>query len=149
MMSGIRGKNTLPERMIRKGLFARGVRYRLHDRTLPGRPDIVTRKHRAVIFIHGCFWHAHDGCRFFKLPGQNRKFWKAKLMRNRERDAQAVRRLREGNWRVAIVWECSIRADAISVVDQLHSFLVSDLGFLEFAASNANCTRKRRLARHR
>ena len=138
MMSGIRGKDTLPDMVLRKGLFARGVRYRLHDRTLPGCPDIVIKKHRAAIFVHGCFWHAHEGCRFFKLPDQNRQFWQDKLRRNQERDAQSIGRLLEKDWRVAVAWECAIRSDPTFVVEELTAFLTMDLRYLEIGAPNTD-----------
>jgi len=107
MMSGIRGKNTRPELLIRKALHARGFRYRLHC-DLPGKPDICLPKHRAVIFVHGCFWHGH-GCHLFKWPSTRPEFWRAKIGRNREVDWVAERRLAEGGWRVAVVWECALK----------------------------------------
>src|SRR5438876_952703 len=87
MMSGIRGTNTKPERLIRLGLSAAGFRYRLHQRNLPGRPDMVLQKHRAVIFVNGCFWHGHD-CKLFRLPASNTEFWDTKIRLNRERDVR-------------------------------------------------------------
>lgn len=126
MMSGIRGKDTQPELVLRRGLFGRGVRFRLHVASLPGRPDIVTRRYRTAILVHGCFWHAHQGCRFFKVPDSNRAFWSEKLGRNRERDERSVAALRNAGWRVAIVWECAIRADPGQTLDLLCGFLESD-----------------------
>lgn len=107
MMSGIRGKNTKPELLIRKALHARGFRYRLHC-GLPGKPDICLPKHRAVIFVHGCFWHGH-GCHLFKWPSTRPEFWRAKIGRNREVDRVAEERLSEAGWRVAVVWECALK----------------------------------------
>ncbi|WP_407353491.1 very short patch repair endonuclease [Luteimonas sp. R10] len=107
-MSRIRGRDTRPEMTIRRGLHACGFRYRLQDRALPGRPDLVFPRHRAVIFVHGCFWHGHD-CPLFKLPGTRRGFWEAKITSNRTRDERAVAALLEQRWRVATVWECSLR----------------------------------------
>ena len=107
MMSGIRGKNTKPELMIRKALHARGFRYRLHC-DLPGKPDICLPKHRAVIFVHGCFWHGH-GCHLFKWPKTREEFWKAKIERNREVDARSMEALVKAGWRVATVWECALK----------------------------------------
>lgn len=107
-MSGIRGTNTRPELLVRKGLHARGFRYRLHDRHLPGRPDLVFPRYRAVIFVHGCFWHGHD-CHLFKWPSTRREFWRRKIEGNREVDALAVKRLRDGDWRVGVVWECALK----------------------------------------
>jgi DNA mismatch endonuclease (patch repair protein) len=107
MMSGIRGKNTKPELLIRRALHARGFRYRLHC-DLPGKPDICLPKRRAVIFVHGCFWHGH-GCHLFKWPKTRPEFWRAKIERNREVDGVAERRLAEDGWRVALIWECALK----------------------------------------
>ena len=107
MMSGIRGKNTQPELLIRKALHARGFRYRLHC-DLPGKPDICLRKHRAVIFVHGCFWHGH-GCHLFKWPKTRPEFWREKIGRNRAVDERAERSLMEGGWRQAMIWECALK----------------------------------------
>lgn len=108
MMSGIRGKNTKPELLIRRGLHAKGFRYLLHDRRLPGKPDLVFPKHRAVIFVHGCFWHGH-GCHLFKWPKTRMGFWRKKIDRNKWLDEKAIVELRRGGWRVGIVWECSVK----------------------------------------
>jgi DNA mismatch endonuclease (patch repair protein) len=108
MMSGIRGKNTKPEMLIRRGLHAKGFRYLLHDRRLPGKPDLVFPKHRAVIFVHGCFWHGHD-CHLFKWPKTRKGFWRNKIDRNKVLDEQAIVELRKSGWRVGIVWECSVK----------------------------------------
>jgi len=105
MMARIRAKDTKPEMFVRRALHAAGYRYSLHSRKLPGRPDLVMRKHRAVVFVHGCFWHGHD-CRYFRLPGTRTEFWAAKIEANRARDARAVSELLEAGWRVAVVWEC-------------------------------------------
>lgn len=107
MMSGIRGKNTKPELLIRKALHARGFRYRLHC-DLPGKPDICLPKHRAVIFVHGCFWHGHE-CHLFKWPSTRPEFWRAKIGRNREVDGTVENRLAEDGWRVAVIWECALK----------------------------------------
>lgn len=127
MMSGIRGKNTKPELLIRKALHARGFRYRLHC-DLPGKPDICLPKHRAVIFVHGCFWHGHD-CHLFKWPKTRPEFWQAKIARNREVDGLAEARLLADGWRVATVWECAIkgrhRLQLPDVLDTLQAWLVS------------------------
>jgi DNA mismatch endonuclease (patch repair protein) len=108
MMSGIRGKNTKPELMVRKALHARGFRFRLHCKDLPGKPDLCLPKHRAVIFIHGCFWHGHD-CHLFKWPKTREEFWQEKIARNQILDQQAVTRLFAADWRVAMVWECALK----------------------------------------
>jgi len=110
-MSRVRGKDTKPEMLIRRGLHARGLRYRLHDRSLPGRPDLVFPRYRTAVFIHGCFWHAH-GCALSKLPATRQDFWQAKLGANAARDQKAVDALRAGGWRVLVIWECALRGAA-------------------------------------
>ena len=107
-MAAITGKDTKPELIIRKALYARGFRYRLNVKTLPGRPDIVLRHYRAVIFVHGCFWHGHD-CHLFKWPKTRPDFWREKIGRNVERDEETVAALLEDGWRVATVWECALK----------------------------------------
>lgn len=108
MMSGIRGTNTKPELLLRKGLHALGFRFRLHDRSLPGKPDIVLPRYKAVIFAHGCFWHGHD-CHLFKWPSTRPEFWQAKIARNRTVDERAEAALAEAGWRQAVVWECALK----------------------------------------
>lgn len=107
-MSAIRGRNTCPEMAVRRYLYARGLRYRIHGAELPGRPDIVFRRLRTVVFVHGCFWHRHAGCRFSRLPKSNCLFWKTKLEGNQRRDRRAVARLRRAGWRVFTIWECDL-----------------------------------------
>jgi len=108
-MSRIRSGNTKPEELIRKYLFSRGLRYRKNDKRLPGKPDLVFPKYRVVIFVHGCFWHKHTGCRYFVLPETNAEFWDAKLEGNRQRDERDTAQLRASGWRVIVVWECELR----------------------------------------
>ncbi|MFA5702529.1 MAG: DNA mismatch endonuclease Vsr [Advenella sp.] len=108
LMSGIRGKNTKIEIQIRKALFARGFRYRLHVKDLPGKPDIVLPRYKALIFIHGCFWHGHD-CHIFRLPASNIDFWQSKIEKNKKRDILVQSQLIELGWKLATVWECAIR----------------------------------------
>lgn len=115
MMSGIRGKNTLPEMLIRKILFAAGYRFRLHGKDLPGAPDVVLPCRKVAIFVHGCFWHRHAHCKYAKLPASRPEFWKAKLDGNVERDQRAIEALISNGWRVLTVWECSTRS-----VEALH-----------------------------
>ncbi|RYC30284.1 DNA mismatch endonuclease Vsr [Lichenibacterium minor] len=110
-MSRIRGKDTKPELILRKGLHAAGFRYRLHAKDLPGRPDMVFTRFRAVIMVHGCFWHGHS-CPMFKLPTTRREFWVAKIAGNQQRDEQALMRLATASWRVLTVWECSLKGPA-------------------------------------
>ncbi len=107
-MSRIRGKNTRPERLIRRGLFALGFRYRLHRRSLPGCPDLVFPRHQAVIFVHGCLWHKHE-CDLFKWPKTNAGFWRRKIGRNSKNDKKNIAELNLAGWRVLTVWECALR----------------------------------------
>lgn len=107
-MSGIRGKNTKPEMLLRRGLHARGLRYRLHAKDLPGSPDMVFPARKAVLFVHGCFWHGHD-CHLFRMPASRPDFWRTKIERNREVDLRSVGALRQAGWRVGVVWECALK----------------------------------------
>jgi DNA mismatch endonuclease, patch repair protein len=108
MMSGIKGKDTQPEILVRRLLFASGYRFRLHRRDLPGTPDIVMPGRKIAIFVQGCFWHFHHGCRFAKMPATRPDFWKAKLEANVARDRRAVEKLKALGWRVLCVWECAM-----------------------------------------
>jgi DNA mismatch endonuclease (patch repair protein) len=107
-MAAVRSRNTGPEMLIRRGLHGRGFRYSLHHKKLPGHPDIVLTKYKAVMFVHGCFWHGH-GCRLFRWPASRPEFWRAKILRNRQVDAQALAALRAAGWRVLTVWECALK----------------------------------------
>jgi DNA mismatch endonuclease (patch repair protein) len=109
MMSGIRGKNTRPEIALRRAMHAIGLRYRLHRNDLPGKPDIVMPGRKVVIFVHGCFWHQHEGCRFATTPRTRPEFWRDKFASNTRRDKRNVMQLLERGWRVATVWECALR----------------------------------------
>jgi DNA mismatch endonuclease (patch repair protein) len=139
MMACIRGKNTSPEIRVRRLLHWYGYRYRLHRKDLPGAPDIVLPRWRAVIFIHGCFWHQHDGCKFAKMPATRRDFWEAKLSKNRKRDQAAVSSLRASGWRVLVVWECYLRVtkDDSDLVNALSSWIegLRELGELSAQTS--------------
>ena len=108
-MSHNRAKNTGPELKLRHNLWRRGFRYRVNDRNLPGKPDIVLSKYRTVIFIHGCFWHGHKGCKNYTIPKTNTEFWTAKVARNQERDQEVWRQLEAKGWFVIIVWECELK----------------------------------------
>jgi DNA mismatch endonuclease (patch repair protein) len=112
LMSRIKGKNTRPEMLVRQGLWRAGLRYRLHDRRLPGRPDLVLPRWHAVVLVHGCFWHQHAGCPYAAVPATRPEFWQQKLSGNRERDARAHDALLASGWRVAVVWECALKQDA-------------------------------------
>lgn len=107
-MSRIRGRDTKPEMVIRRGLHARGFRFRLYRKDLPGRPDLVLPKYRIAVFVHGCFWHGHD-CPMFKWPETRHEFWRAKISKNQERDQRALASLRDQRWRILIVWECALK----------------------------------------
>lgn len=109
MMSGIKGKNTKPEMVVRQGLHRAGFRFRLHARELPGKPDLILPKWRAAIFVHGCFWHRHSGCRFATTPATRPDFWSQKFRENVLRDQRNQAALDNQGWRVAIVWECDLR----------------------------------------
>jgi DNA mismatch endonuclease (patch repair protein) len=106
MMSGIRGKNTKPEIAVRKHLHRLGLRFRLHDARLPGRPDLVLPRYKAIVHVHGCYWHQHSGCKFAYMPKSNQQFWKTKLDGNVRRDRETAQRLQSLGWRVFVVWEC-------------------------------------------
>lgn len=108
IMSAIRGKNTKPELIVRKFIYAQGLRYRLHCKDLVGSPDIVLKKYKAAIFVNGCFWHHHE-CRNEKLPKSNQEFWTKKIQRNIERDKENTRLLESMGWRVYVIWECQVR----------------------------------------
>lgn len=131
MMSGIRGKNTKPELLVRKGLHSRGYRFRLHSSKVPGKPDLVLPRHRVTIFVHGCFWHGHD-CHLFKPPSTRPEFWKAKIQRNRERDAEVRNALQEASWRILVIWECALkgksRIDMNELLDRASVWISSGEG---------------------
>ena len=109
MMARIGSRDTVPEIVLRRALHARGLRYRLHDRRLPGTPDLVFRRFGAVCFVHGCFWHRHAGCPYATTPATREGFWQVKFQANVNRDTRNRRLLLEAGWRVAIVWECALR----------------------------------------
>ncbi len=122
-MSRIRGKNTKPEEIVRKYLFSRGFRYRKNDRRYPGKPDIVLPKYKTVIFVNGCFWHQHEGCRYASVPKSRQDFWLPKLQGNVERDQRNIEALKKAGWSVIVIWECEIKSkkgrdDALSRLEQ-------------------------------
>lgn len=108
-MSQIKGKDTKPELIVRKFLFSNGYRYRLHDKKLPGKPDIVLPKYRTAIFVHGCFWHGHDGCKYFVVPKTRTQWWIEKIDQNKKRDTVNLQRLMEEQWNVISIFECELR----------------------------------------
>ncbi|WP_460418084.1 very short patch repair endonuclease [Pseudomonas sp. microsymbiont 2] len=115
MMANIRSSNTLPEMKVRKLLHRHGFRYRLHPRELPGRPDVVLPRHRLCIFIHGCFWHRHLGCRYATLPASREDFWRSKFQQNVKRDERNRAELLQQGWRVFELWECGIRKPEVEM----------------------------------
>ncbi|MEB1529022.1 very short patch repair endonuclease [Xanthomonas sp. WHRI 7945] len=108
LMSRIRGRDTKPEMIVRRYLHSRGLRYSLHDRRLPGRPDLVFRSRKVAIFVHGCFWHGHEGCHAWKMPKTRTDYWTDKITGNRRRDARAIRSLRKDGWLVCVIWACQL-----------------------------------------
>jgi len=133
MMAGIKGKNTKPELALRRALHARGFRYRLHTKNVQGRPDLVLPKYRAVVFVHGCFWHRHLGCRYATNPKTRAEFWEVKFAANVARDSAVRAALLEAGWRVATIWECALRKpEQVAVAaDQLSTWLLSETETLE------------------
>jgi len=113
-MSQIKGKDTKPEILVRKYLFKKGYRYRLYDKRLPGKPDLVLPRYRSVIFVHGCFWHAHDGCKYYVIPKTRTKWWIDKLENNRKRDELAFKQLQNLGWKVIVLWECELKPERIN-----------------------------------
>ena len=136
-MAAIRSADTKPEIYIRKMLFANGYRFRLHNKSVPGHPDIWLKKFNTAIFIHGCFWHRHRGCKYATTPATNSDFWDAKFRRNVERDQIVKNLLAERGIKCLIIWECSIKrmkkckADELIYMDEIKSFMDSDLLFME------------------
>jgi DNA mismatch endonuclease (patch repair protein) len=116
MMAGIRGRDTTPERIVRSHLHRAGLRFALHDSRLSGRPDIVLPKWGAVVFVHGCYWHRHRGCRFATTPSTRVEFWNRKFAENVARDRRNVRALRRDGWRVFVVWECRTSPRALNAL---------------------------------
>ncbi len=110
-MSHIRSKDTKPEIAVRKYLFSKGFRYRKNDKRYPGTPDIVLPKYKTVIFVHGCFWHGHEGCKYSKMPKTNIEYWERKISRNKVRDLENIRLLEDFGFRVIVIWECEMKYD--------------------------------------
>ncbi len=111
-MSQIKGKNTKPEIKVRKFLFSHGFRFRIHDKKLPGKPDIVLPKYRTIIFVQGCFWHGHEHCKYFKLPSTRHEWWKAKIEKNISNDKKTQETLKQLGYKIIVVWECQIKNDS-------------------------------------
>ncbi len=112
-MSRIKGKNTKPEMMVRRFLHSNGFRYRLHDTNLPGKPDIILKKYKTIIFIHGCFWHGHEGCKYYVVPKTRTQWWLNKINRNIEKDKENVKALQKNDWNIITIWECDLKKDKL------------------------------------
>ncbi|WP_124372940.1 very short patch repair endonuclease [Pseudomonas chlororaphis] len=121
-MAKVKSKGTKPEMVVRRLLFSMGFRYRLHDRSLPGSPDIIFKGKKKVIFVHGCFWHRHDGCPLARLPKSRLDFWVPKLEGNRERDIRTLHQLKSQGWEVLVIWECELK-DLNLLEKMLYGFL--------------------------
>jgi len=148
MMAGIKNKNTSPEVVVRSNLHRLGLRFRLGNKLLPGKPDLVLPKHKTVVFVHGCFWHAH-ACKYFRLPSSNTDFWSTKLQGNVIRDEKCVKELRALGWRSVVIWECAVRQATKQVSDEpyrlVHDWVVNyDAPYLEISRGRGNGFSKRR-----
>ncbi len=126
IMSHIKSKNTKIELLVRKELFARGFRYRVNYKALPGKPDIVFTKQKVAVFIHGCFWHGHEaGCRYSHIPQSRKEYWEPKIARTKERDQQHMEWLAQNGWRVLVFWECKVKKDLDAVTEAISNHLSS------------------------
>lgn len=126
-MSSIKGKDTKPEIVLRHVLHAKGYRYRKNVKSLPGKPDIVLAKYRTVIFVNGCFWHGHDGCKHYTVPATNTEFWVEKVRRNKERDEVDIQRLESLSWSVVTIWECELKSKVFQdTITKVETALVSN-----------------------
>ena len=125
LMSRIRAQDTTPELVIRHALWHQGFRYRVNDKRLPGKPDVVLPKYHTVVFVHGCFWHGHKDCKYYTVPETNKEFWVAKVTRNQERDQEVWRKLEAKGWNVIIVWECQLKkANLDETIDRVAAEIV-------------------------
>lgn len=138
MMSGIKNKNTRPEIFVRKYLHAKAFRFRLHVADLPGKPDLVLPKHKLCIFVHGCFWHRHEGCRYATTPATRTEFWTKKLASNKQRDIRVKMQLLDAGWRVFEIWECGLRkkdGDSLSWLPEFINSGVQTLSWPDYVCS--------------
>jgi DNA mismatch endonuclease (patch repair protein) len=124
-MSQIKGKNTKPEMLVRKFLFSNGFRYRLHVKNMPGKPDIVLPKYKAVVFINGCFWHAHEGCKYYVIPKTRTEWWLNKLNTNKQKDSENFLKLAASGWQIIAIFECELKPTKLNqtlsnLLDELH-----------------------------
>lgn len=134
-MASIRSKNTKPEILVRRYLWQQGFRYRLNNPRLPGHPDIVLRKYRTCIFINGCFWHGHEGCKYFVVPKTNTEFWVKKINRNRDRDKEQHKKLATMGWHVIVVWECQLKSEAREKTLESLAFTLNHIYLQDHAVS--------------
>lgn len=126
-MSRIRSKDTKPEIIVRSYLFSRGLRFRKNDKRYPGSPDIVLPKYKTIVFVHGCFWHLHDGCKYAVMPKSNVDYWKKKLYKNKERDEYNIKDLEKMGWKVIIAWECELKKDKREhTLENLYNQIISE-----------------------
>uniref|UniRef100_UPI00384FC5FD very short patch repair endonuclease n=1 Tax=Methanobrevibacter smithii TaxID=2173 RepID=UPI00384FC5FD len=126
-MSRIRSKDTKPEILVRSYLFSKGLRFRKNDKRYPGSPDIVLPKYKTIVFVHGCFWHLHEECKYAVMPKSNVEFWKKKLYENKERDERNQKELEKLGWKVITVWECELKKDKIEqTLDELYAQIISE-----------------------
>jgi len=137
-MSHIRSKNTKPEMIVRKYLFAQGYRYRLHVKRLPGTPDIVLKKFRTVIFVNGCFWHGHEGCKYYVLPKTRTEYWQKKIARNKERDYKERLLLRDSGWHVIQLWECQLKPKERQQTLESLSYTINEMMLANYGAKDFN-----------
>ena len=131
MMANIKNRNTKPELLVRRYLYGKGFRYRLNQKVSGYRPDVILRKYRTCIFIHGCFWHRHKGCKLASNPKSNVEFWEKKFAANRNRDEKAIATLKEEGWRIGIIWECAVRSGEYLKFDYLKAFEEKELWSVE------------------
>ena len=149
-MSCIKGKNTKPEEIVRKALFAKGFRYRKNDKRLPGSPDIVLPKYRTVVFVHGCFWHGHKGCMKYTIPKTNTDFWVQKVDRNQQRDQEVWRQLEAKDWSVIIVWECELEKKRFDeTIDRVKKEIIENGRLHEQRRQERRLLREQRLMERR
>lgn len=135
IMSAVRSKNTRPEMVVRSFLHKKGLRFRLHPSKMPGKPDLVFTKYKTVVFIHGCFWHAHQNCPGNRIPKSNVKFWEDKILGNSRRDAENASKLLANNWRVLVIWECQInKLELLDLLADTISNINSDVGLFSPSA---------------
>lgn len=126
VMAAIHGKDTKPEVLVRRFLWHRGYRYRLNHKSLPGKPDVVLRKYRTCIFVNGCFWHGHEGCKLYTIPKTNTDFWLTKVRRNKQRDAKVMEQVADMGWHSITIWECQLKPDCREATLQYLDYTLND-----------------------